>query len=40
MKEFWAVVGGGCKSELPSAYHAAIPKSGPLASYIAKPTEN
>ena len=31
---------GGCKSELPSAYHAAIPKSGPLASYIAKPTEN
>ena len=40
MKEFWAWVGGGCKSELPSAYHAAIPKSGPLASCIAKLMEN
>ena len=30
----------GCKSELPSAYHAAIPKTGPLASCIAQLTES
>lgn len=30
----------GCKSELPSAYQAAIPRAGPLARCIAKLTEN
>ena len=30
----------GCKSGLPSAYQAAIPRAGPLARCIAKLTEN
>ena len=30
----------GCKNELPSAYQASIPRVGPLASCIAKLTEN